>query len=227
MATNHWRIIIDNFPKYFSERVQFLYGCQSAFRAVSHMRGIWEHQMAVDTEVIPQLHLHGYVESDFYITTQAAAKLKLHGSAESEYQVNMDTIPRLKLYGKFPNEFRVAMDVDISTIIYGRHNFIYHVDVDIQPKLHLRGNLEHEMQYDMEISSPVTNMNGRCELKYAVDFLSDGFLEIFGRMPSESIVQMNAAAFVATYYKLFERNDETLETVNNLSLENFCIKTIN
>ena len=44
MATNHWKIIIDNFPKYFSEKVTFLYGFETTYRAIAHMRGVWAHE---------------------------------------------------------------------------------------------------------------------------------------------------------------------------------------
>lgn len=226
MATNHWKIIIDNFPKYFSEKVLMLYGFSTAFKSVSHMRGVWDHQMKIPVTAIPQLHLHGYVESEFYYTTQAAAKIKLRGVTQAETKVVMDVVPRLKLYGKFPNEININMDVDTSTIIYGRHDFVYRVDAEIQPVLYLRGDLDHEIQIDMDVVNPINNMKGSYESQYKVLVDLIGMLSLFGSVPSESIVQMNVQAIIATFYKFYERNDEIFADINDMTFEELCVKVI-
>lgn len=227
MATNHWKIIIDNFPKYFSEKVTFLYGFETTYRAIAHMRGVWAHEHGVKVTATSALHLHGDVESQIKVPVEvASATLTTYAKFPNEYQVQVDTIPRLHCYGKFPTEYKVPMEVVASTKVNCRYESEMKVQVDVVPRLKLKGKANLESAVQMNVLTPVTNLHGRFESQYKVPVSAEGYLETRGRVTSEYAVQMRAVAMVAIFYKLFERNDETLETVNELTLNDFCIKTI-
>lgn len=107
MATNHWKIIIDNFPKYFSEKVTFLYGFETAYRAIAHMRGVWAHEHGAQITATSALHLHGEAEAQSKVDVDiTSAKLTTYAKFPNEYQIQVDTIPRLHCYGKFPTEYK-------------------------------------------------------------------------------------------------------------------------
>ena len=51
MSTNRWKIILDNFPKYFAERVNFTYGVEVSCRAVSHATCAWDTNFGLDVDI--------------------------------------------------------------------------------------------------------------------------------------------------------------------------------
>lgn len=227
MATNHWKIIIDNFPKYFSEKVTFLYGFETAYRAIAHMRGVWAHEHGAQITATSALHLHGEVEAQSKVDVDiTSAKLTTYAKFPNQYQIQVDTIPRLHCYGKFPTEYKVLMDVVASTRVNCRYNSEIQVQFGAIPRLKVKGKSGMESTVQMDISTPVTNLHGSFESQYKVPVNAEGILNVKGKVASESVLQMRVVAMVAIFYKLFERNDETLENMNELSLEQFCIKQI-
>lgn len=227
MSTNHWKIIIDNFPKYFSEKVTFLYGFETACRAIAHMRGMWAHEHGTEVTAIPTLYLHGQLDSQIEIPmTIASGNLTTYAKFPTEYKVELDTLPTLHCYGKFPNEYQFITNILAATRVNGRYNSEAQVQVDVLPRLRLKGKIDTQSAVQMEIKTLVTNLYGATDIQYQVDVDAEGFLYAKGKTASEYFIQMNVAAIVATFYKLYEQNEKTLATVNDLTLNDFCIKTI-
>lgn len=118
------------------------------------------------------------------------------------------------------------MDVVASTRVNCRYNSEIQVQFGAIPRLKVKGKSGMESTVQMDISTPVTNLHGSFESQYKVPVNAEGILNVKGKVASESVLQMRIVAMVAIFYKLFERNDETLENMNELSLEQFCIKQI-
>lgn len=225
MATNRWQIILDNFPKYFSERVQFLYGFSVAFHAISHMRAVWDNTYRVDTEFAGHIKSHGDMESQHWYESEASATSTLYADTTSAYKVEVEAIPRTGVSGKLDHAMRFDVDMRVRNNIYARIELQHKYDVEAAGHVLYRGGLDVQYRVDME-AVPHLNMIGRVDSEYAVDLESEGYIEMTGMMNSTHAYRTTVVAIVAMFYKLFERNDETLEAVNDLTLEDFCIKEI-
>lgn len=227
MATNRWRIILDNFPKYFSERVRFIYGYSVAIHAVSHMRATWEHQMRVDTEAEGHLALKGDIESIYGYDHEIEGRLTTYGDTTSAYKVELSAVPRIGTTGELNHAMKVDVNVRMRNNIYCRIELQSRVDLeDVEAHLALHGDMESRSKVDVEIT-PRTALTGDVliDFQYASEVL--GYLFMTGVMkPGTSWVQMNVEAMVAVFYKLFERNDEILADMNDLTLTDFVIKEI-
>lgn len=111
----------------------------------------------------------------------------------------------VKMRASMITQFKVTATAKGKIKTYGKVNSKFRVDFSINPK---------------------TRLTGKGIGKATVDCSAIARLKTRASLVSQHTVRCSARCVVAIFWKIYERNDNIIEDVNDLTLEQFCIKEV-